>query len=446
MPEVNQGERIMPSLKEQILNMVGQYITEAKKEFKPGETIIQYSGPVFDSSEIKAIVGTVLEGWFGLSEDSVKFEEQIAKRLSKQYSVFTNSGSSANLIALEVMKEIYLKEPGRNKIIVPAVSFPTTLNPIIQLGFEPVFVDINLGTYNVIDEQVMDALEDQSVIGLVYAHSMGNPVFNTKKYYEIIKKRNGFLIEDCCDALGSKYGDILVGTYSDAATLSLYAAHHITTGEGGVVALNNIKEKNIAVSYRDWGRDCFCSGKNVLSKNGACNKRFSDWMGDGTITDHRYVYTRLGYNLKPLELQASMGLEQIKKLDKFIQKRKDNFRILDDFMKKYEDYFILPQAEENCDPSWFSYPITVKKDAGFKRSDIVKVLENNKIQTRNFFGGNLLKHSAYKNINHTERTSLNNSSFVTQNTFMIGVYPGITNEMYDYIFTVINKFFSGARR
>ena len=436
----------MSSLKEQILHMVDQYITEGKKEFKPGETIIQYSGPVFDSSEIKAIVGTVLEGWFGLNEDSSKFEEQIAKRLAKQHSVYVNSGSSANLIALETMKELYLKNPKRNKVIIPAASFPTTLNPIIQLGFEPVFVDINLGTYNLIDNQVMDALEDESVIGLMYAHSMGNPVFNTKKYYEIIKKRKGFLIEDCCDALGSRYNNILVGTYSDVATLSLYAAHHITTGEGGIAALNNIKEKNIAVSYRDWGRGCFCTGKDVLSKDGACKNRFSDWLGDGTIADHRYVYTRVGYNLKPLELQASMGLEQIKKLDGFIQKRKDNFKLLDNFMKKYEDFFILPKAEENCDPSWFSYPISVKENPGFKRADIVKFLEENKIQTRNFFGGNLLKHPGFKSIKYENKFSIDNSSFVTQNTFMIGVYPGITEEMYDYVFSVMDKFLKTERR
>ncbi|MCK5492415.1 MAG: lipopolysaccharide biosynthesis protein RfbH [Candidatus Omnitrophica bacterium] len=436
----------MSPLKEQILNMVDQYITGQKKGFTPGETVVQYSGPVFDALEIKAIVGTVLDGWFGLNKDSTKFEELIAERLAKKYSVYVNSGSSANLIALETMKELYLKDPKRNKIIIPAASFPTTLNPIIQLGFEPVFVDINLGTYNLIDSQIMKALEDESVIGLMYAHSMGNPVLKTKKYYEIIKKREGFLIEDCCDALGSRYNNDLVGRYSDAATLSLYAAHHITTGEGGIVALNNIKEKNIAVSYRDWGRGCFCTGKDVLSKEGSCKNRFSDWLGDGTITDHRYVYTRLGYNLKPLELQASMGLEQLKKLDGFIQKRKDNFKLLNNFMKKYEDFFILPKAEENCDPSWFSYPISVKENFGFKRSDIVKFLEDNKIQTRNFFGGNLLKHPGYKSIKYKDKFSIDNSSFVTQNTFMIGVYPGITEEMYNYVFSVIDKFFKTERK
>jgi len=399
-------------MKQQLLEMVSRCIQENKKEFIPGKSTVLYAGPVFDHEEIVAILNTLIEGWFGVSKDTAVFEKEVAKRLGKKCGVFLNSGSSANLVALETLKELYFKNSKKNKIIIPATSFPTTLNPIIQLGFEPIFVDVDLGTYNMIHEQVMEALSDESVIGLMYAHSLGNPVVNTKKYYEIIKQRGGFLIEDCCDALGATYNGVFVGTYSDAATLSLYAAHHITTGEGGIVAFNNEREENIARSYRDWGRGCFCSGKNLLSKDGACGKRFSDWLNLGVNTDHRYVYTRIGYNLKPLEFQASMGLRQLLKLNAFIKKRRTNFNKINSFMKKYEEFFILPVAEQNSQPSWFSYPISVKKDAPFQRSDIVLFLEGHKIQTRSFFGGNLLHHPAYKNIKYKKLFSLVNSTLL----------------------------------
>lgn len=429
--------------KNDILNMIEQYIDAKTNNFVEGETVVQYSGPTMDSSEYKALIETVLDGWLGLSKKASEFEKKMAGHLGKDYAVYVNSGSSANLLALETMKEMYCQDPSRNKIIVPAASFPTTVNPIIQLGFEPVFVDVNMGTYDPVDEQVLDALKDNAVIGMMFAHPLGIPIANTKKYYEMMKEVDGFLIEDCCDALDSTYenGD-LVGTYSDAATTSFYAAHHITTGEGGLIAFNNKRADKIARSYRDWGRGCFCDGRNALSKNGACGKRFSDWLGNGVITDHRYVYERIGYNLKPLELQAAMGLEQIKKLDFITKRRKENFALLNDNMKKYESYFILPEAPEGTDPSWFAYPITIKDNAPFTRFDIVQFLEDHKIQTRNFFAGNLLDHPAYKKENIALKYSLDNSSKITNQTFMLGVYPGITNEMYQYIFTTFEKFFT----
>lgn len=429
-------------MKNEILDLVAQYVDNQTKEFIPGESIVQYTGPTIDKDEYVAIIGTVLDGWFGLGAQAAKFETEVALRLSKLHGVYVNSGSSANLIALETMKEIYCKEGKTYKIITPAASFPTTVNPIIQLGFEPVFVDVELGTYNMVEDQVLDALKDDDVIGIMYAHPLGIPVSSTKKYYELIKQKGGFLIEDCCDALDSTYNDgDLVGKYSDAATLSFYAAHHITTGEGGMVAFSQRNAANIARSYRDWGRACFCSGKDVLSSTGACNRRFADWLGNGVITDHRYVYDRIGYNVKPLELQASMGLAQLKKLDDLTQRRKDNYVYLNSFMKSYEQYFILPTTPKGTDASWFSYPITVKDNAPFNRADIVEFLEENKIQTRNFFAGNLLDHPAYKKFDFDIKYSLENASKITNNTFMIGVWPGLNENIYQYVFKIFEEFF-----
>lgn len=429
-------------MKEKILELVEEFVNNQEKKFIPGETVVQYTGPTIDKDEYVAIIGTVLDGWFGLGAQASQFETEVAKRLDKTYGVYVNSGSSANLIALETMKELYCKEKKTYKIITAAASFPTTVNPILQLGFEPIFVDVELGTYNLKEEQVFDALNDKDVIGIMYAHPLGIPVANTKIYYELIKQKGGFLIEDCCDALDSTYNNgELVGKYSDAATLSFYAAHHITTGEGGMVAFSQRNAANVARSFRDWGRACFCSGKDVLSSTGACNRRFADWLGTGVITDHRYVYDRIGYNVKPLELQASMGLAQLKKLDDLTQRRKDNYNCLNPFLKKYDQYFILPTAPEGTDASWFSYPITVRENAPFKRADIVEFLEENKIQTRNFFAGNLLDHPAYKQFNFNVKYSLDNASKITNDTFMIGVWPGLNEEIYQYVFEVFERFF-----
>ncbi len=430
-------------MKEKILDLVEQFVDAQEKKFVPGETVVQYTGPTIDKDEYTAIIGTVLDGWFGLGAQASEFEAKVAQRLAKTYGVYVNSGSSANLIALETMKELYCIEDKNYKIITTAASFPTTVNPILQLGFEPIFVDVELGTYNLNDEQVMDAFNDEDVIGIVYAHPLGIPVANTKKYYELIKQKGGFLIEDCCDALDSTYNDgELVGKYSDAATLSFYAAHHITTGEGGMVAFSQRNAANVARSYRDWGRACFCAGKDVLSSTGACNRRFADWLGTGVVTDHRYVYDRIGYNVKPLELQASMGLAQLKKLDDLTQRRKDNYICLHGFLSQYEQYFILPTTPSGTDASWFSYPITIKDDAPFKRADIVEFLEENKIQTRNFFAGNLLDHPAYKQFDFELKYSLDNASKITNDTFMIGVWPGLNEEIYQYVFEVFEKFFN----
>jgi len=429
-------------MKNEILDLVSKYVGK-EDAFIPGKSIVQYSGLTLDKEEYVAIISTVLDGWFGLSKQALKFESEIALRLSKLHGVYVNSGSSANLIALETMKELYCKEDKEYKIIIPAASFPTTLNPILQLGFTPIFVDVELGNYNLKEEHVLDALKDDDVIGIMYAHPLGIPVANTKKYYELIKEKGGFLIEDCCDALDSTYnnGD-LVGKYSDVATVSFYAAHHISTGEGGMAVFAKKKAANIAKSYRDWGKACFCTGKEVLSSKGACNNRFSDWLGNGVTTDHRYVYSRVGYNLKPLEFQAAMGLAQIKKLGDFTQRRKNNFNCLNKFMKQYEEYFVLPYELEGTEASWFSYPMTLKENAPFLRSDIVDFLEKNKIQTRNFFAGNVLDHPGYKKYSNDLKYSLDNASYITNNTFMIGVWPGLNEEIYQYVFKIFKEFFN----
>jgi CDP-4-dehydro-6-deoxyglucose reductase, E1 len=432
------------SKKIEIKKLVEKYGHDFSKYPRPGKDLIQYSGPTFDTSEFEAAIDVLLDGWFGLGEKAEEFELQTAHALGKEFGVFVNSGSSANLVALLTIRELFKDKisGSRNKVIVPASSFPTTVNPIIQLGFEPLFVDVEFGTYAPVYDQVIAALERHDVIGMMFAHPLGNPVVQTKEYYEKLNKAGGFLIEDCCDCLGGKYLDVPVGTYSHAATLSTYMAHHITSGEGGMVCFNRKKHQRIAKSFRDWGRGCFCSGKDVLSVDGACGKRFSCWI-DNNVSDHRYIYERLGYNLKPIEMQAAIGLVQLKKLEGFVKARNNNFKHLGSLLSSIEGEVHLPYSSEFVTPSWFSYPITIKKESLLTRDLLTKSLESKKIQTRTFFAGNVLKHPAYQKIAKSTPYSLKNSDLIYKNTFMVGVWPGINFEAIEYIADNILSIVSG---
>jgi len=311
------------------------------------------------------------------------------------------------------------------------------VNPIVQVGAIPVFVDVELGTYNIIAERLEEAYSEKTK-AVVLAHTLGNP-FNVKAVKDFVDKHDLWLIEDTCDALGSRYDGKLVGTFGDIATVSFYPAHHITMGEGGAVLTNDPKLERIIRSFRDWGRDCYCEH----GMNNTCGMRFVQQFGKLPYGyDHKYVYSHIGYNLKMTDMQAAVGLAQLGKLDWFIEKRKHNFRRLYDGLKPFEKYFILPRATENSDPSWFGFPITVREETGIRRSDLVNYLERNKIMTRMLFGGNLTRQPAYEDVEYRIVGDLKNSDTVLNNTFFIGVYPGITDEMIDYMLQVFTNFFS----
>ena len=413
------------------------------KDFSPGKDFIQYSGAVFDQKEINAALDILLDGWFGIDKKAVDFEKKIAEYFGVSHGVVVNSGSSANLIAVSALKSLKMDNPLKDgdEIITPFAGFPTTVNPIIQNGLIPVFVDVELGSYN-IDISKIEAAISPRTRAIVVVHTLGNPV-DMKAVMEIARRNQLYVIEDCCDALGSEIHGQKVGSFGDIATCSFYPAHHITMGEGGIAVTS---DKNLSIvmrSLREWGKACYCYGKgSVNMKDGFCNKRFSKWLPDlDEIVDHKYVYSEIGYNLKPLELQCAMGLEQLKKLQDFIDKRNRNFQRLYEFFKNFETFFILPSWHETAEPSWFGFPLTIRHDAPFNRFDIINYMEDNKIQTRNLFAGNILFHPAYKKINCRKYGSSINSDIVTTNTFFLGVYPAIDKNRMDYILEKLSSFF-----
>lgn len=409
-----------------------------KKHFIPGKTQIPCSGRVFDEKEIISLVDASLDFWLTSGRFAERFEKEFSKFLGVKYCLLTNSGSSANLLAISSLTSPKLKErrlkPG-DEVITAATSFPTTVNPIIQNNLVPVFLDVEIGTYNIKTDDLERAISKKTK-AIFAAHTLGNPI-DLDKVMELKEKYGLWVIEDNCDALGSKYNNKYTGTFGDIATYSFYPAHHITMGEGGALTTNDPELKRIIASYRDWGRDCWCEPGH----DNTCGKRFEWKIGKLPYGyDHKYIYSHIGYNLKITDMQAAIGVEQLKKLPEFIKKRKHNFKLIYERLIKYNEYFILPKATQGSEPSWFGFPITVKKDAGFERKDIVKYLEDNKIATRMLFGGNLTKQPAYENIKYRKVGSLENSDMVMNNTFWIGVYPGITDEMIDYIGYVFDKF------
>jgi CDP-6-deoxy-D-xylo-4-hexulose-3-dehydrase len=433
---------------QEILKLVEKYVEEknSSKKWIAGRDWVQYAGPYFGVEEYVDSVKTLLDGWLVLGQNGIRFEQQFPSLMGKQFGVLTNSGSSSNLLMMSALTSRRLYGlPRGTKVITPIAGFPTTINPIFQVGFEPVFVDIDLDTLNLnLDQVEQKAKEGCKVI--TFAHVLGNPP-NMDRLMDIVKRYNLILLEDCCDALGSTFKGIPLGSFGEFASCSFYPAHHITMGEGGFVACKTHDQEIVVRSFREWGRGCFCVGpKANLLKNGSCKKRFSNWLPSlpDEIFDHKYVYDEIGYNLKPIDLQAAMGLVQIKRLPEIIEKRKKNHRRLCKIFSKYEDCFIIPTATENSDPSWFAFAVTIKDGVKFKRKDLVDYFETNLIQTRPYFAGNIMLQPAYEGMMDASSVVKNfpNARKVTTDTFFLGTSPVITDEQLDYIEITLDNFFN----
>jgi CDP-6-deoxy-D-xylo-4-hexulose-3-dehydrase len=385
------------------------------------------------------MVEASLDGWLTTGRFNKNFEEKLSNFLGIKCLLTVNSGSSANLIAFSTLTSPQLKERAIQKgdeVISVAAGFPTTVNPIIQFGAIPVFIDVKIPTYN-IDEDLIEAAITKKTKAVMLAHTLGNP-FNVKKVKEICDKYNLWLIEDSCDALGSKFNNQYVGTFGDLATLSFYPAHHITMGEGGAIFTNSKKLERIAESFRDWGRDCYCEP----GKDNTCNKRFGWQLGDLPFGyDHKYTYSHLGYNMKITDMQAACGLAQLDRLNQFINKRKKNFNFLYKNIKDLEEFLILPEPEKSSEPSWFGFPLTLKKNNQYNRNDLIQYLNSNKIGTRLLFSGNLTKQPYMKNKNFRIHRDLKNTNSIMENTFWLGLYPGLSEKHLEYSINKIKNFF-----
>lgn len=411
------------------------------KKIIPGKDYIAPSGKVIDDEDLVNIIDASLDMWLTSGRYAEEFEKEFPKFLGLKYCSLVNSGSSANLVAITALTSHKLGDkrlkPG-DEIITVAAGFPTTVSPIIQNGLIPVFVDIELGTYNIDVSNIEQAISNKTK-AIFIAHTLGNP-FNIEKVMEIAKKYDLWVVEDNCDALGAKYNGKYTGGFGHISCYSFYPAHHITMGEGGAVVTNDIMLHNIIKSIRDWGRDCICPP----GRDGICNKRFSQKHGELPYGyDHKYVYSHLGYNLKVTDMQASIGVSQLKKLPLFIEKRKENYKLLLKGLKEFEKYLILPIVEPKGESSCFGFPITIKENNRFDRNNLVQFLEENKIGTRLLFAGNLLRQPAFTEGNYEYRiaTPLENTDLVMNNTFWIGVWPGIDKECIDYIVNTFKGFF-----
>jgi CDP-6-deoxy-D-xylo-4-hexulose-3-dehydrase len=422
----------------EILNLASDFFDAATSpKFIAGESAVPVSGKVLDGTDIAALVDASLDGWLTAGRFHDDFERALAKYVGVRNALFVNSGSSANLVALAGLTSPKLGKralKAGDEVITVAAGFPTTVNPIIQNGMTPVFVDVELGTYDAVIDQVREAISPKTR-AIMMAHTLGNP-FNVDAIKAICKEHNLWLIEDSCDALGSTYGGKRTGSFGDTATVSFYPAHHITTGEGGAVFVNSPLVKKQVESFRDWGRDCYCA----TGCDNTCHKRFEWQLGDlPRGYDHKYIYSHIGYNLKATDMQAALGLSQMKKLDSFVQARKNNFEYLKKSFESIDD-FILPEATPNSDPSWFGFGLTIKPESGVDRTALLKHLDEKKIGSRLLFGGNLLKQPAYRNVEHRVIGDLKNTNLIMTNTFWLGVYPGLTKEMLDYVVSVVHDF------
>ena len=428
-------------IRKQILTLVGEYSKQKFEEkiFIANESAVPVNGKVIDESELILMTDAVLDGWLTTGRFNDEFEKKLSSYLGVKHLITVNSGSSANLVAFSSLTSHKLKDkairPG-DEVISVAAGFPTTINPIIQNGAVPVFVDVDHKTLNIDIDEVEKAITKKTK-AIMIAHTLGNP-FNLEYITDICKKHNLWLVEDNCDALGSRFDGKLTGTFGDIATLSFYPAHHITMGEGGAVFTNNDDLKTIAESMRDWGRDCYCK----TGQDNTCQKRFEQKLGDLPYGyDHKFTYSHKGFNLKIVDTQAACGLAQLDKLEHFINSRKDNFNYLKDKLSSCEEYIYFAEPTENSDPSWFGFPITIKKESGFKRDDLVKFLNSKKIGTRLLFGGNITKqpYMAYENFRISG--NLANTDNIMINTFWVGVYPGLSKEQLDFIVDSIESFF-----
>ena len=427
-------------IRQEIDTLIDEYaaLKFAPTSFTPGVSAVPPAGKVLGAPEFKNMVAASLDGWLTTGRFNEAFERRLASFLGVKHVLTTSSGSSANLLAFSALTSPELGaraiRPG-DEVIGVAAGFPTTVNPILQFGAVPVFVDIDIPTYNV-DVSQIEAAVSEKTKAIMLAHTLGNP-FNLAEVTRIAKKYDLWLIEDCCDALGSSYDGQLVGSFGDIATLSFYPAHHITMGEGGAVFTNNDQLKRIVESFRDWGRDCYCPP----GKDNTCGKRFSRQMGNLPLGyDHKYTYSHLGYNLKISDMQAACALAQMDRLQEFIAKRRQNFTFLQQRLKSCEEFLILPQATPNTEPSWFGFPVTLREDAPLARVDLLKYLDQNKVGTRLLFAGNLTRQPYMIGRNYRVGGSLVNSDVAMNGTFWIGVYPGLTEAHLEFAAAKIETF------
>ena len=428
-------------IRQEIFEKVKQFYSLKNYDvFIPGTTPINYAGRVYDEQELISLVDASLDFWLTTGRYADQFEKDLAAFIGVNYCLLTNSGSSANLLAVSALTSPKLGEkrlePG-DEVITMACGFPTTLNPILQNNLVPVFLDVELGTYNIQTDRIEDVISDKTK-AIMIPHTLGNPA-DLETIMKMVKKHDLWFIEDNCDALGSRYREKFTGTFGHISTCSFYPAHHITMGEGGAVCTSDPLLKKIIASFRDWGRDCWCDP----GCDNSCGKRFDWQLGDlPRGYDHKYIYSHVGYNLKITDIQAAIGVEQLRKLPGFIEKRKENFKTLYCDLKKYENYLVLPHATPHSDPSWFGFPILVRESAPFNREDIVRYLEDHKIATRMLFGGNLIKQPAYSEMKYRSPYTLENTDSVMDNLFWIGVYPGLTEEMIRFMLATFGEFIS----
>lgn len=432
--------RLEKNKRKRIARIVREIFKERKKlkKFKPGKTWVQYAGSVFDDKEVNAMINAILDGWFGLGQRAENLEKGLASYLGVKGSILTNSGSSANLLAIAGLSSPLLEGHLNfgDEVITPACGYPTTVSPLVQYGLVPVFIDVELGTYN-INPEILESALSSKTRALFLPHTMGNPN-DMDKIIDFCKKNKLFLIEDNCDSLGSEYKGEKTGSFGILSTQSFYPPHHITMGEGGAVNYNDERFERIVRSLRDWGRACWCRG-DEKHRLGACRHRF-DYKIDGKNYDHKYMFNQIGYNLKPIEPQAAMGVEQLKRISSFVKARRRNFTRLYNYAKKWEEFFILPKATEGSNPSWFAFVLTIRDGVGFNRFEITTYLEERMIQARPLFAGNILRQPGYRNIRHRVVGELKNSNKIMFDSFFVGIYPGLSNEAIDYIAHSIEEF------
>lgn len=406
-------------------------------KFVPGVTPVPVSGKVIDGNDISTLVDSALDGWLTSGRFTEQFQRELARFVGTRDALFVNSGSSANLVALSALTSPKLGKralkPG-DEVLTVAMGFPTTVNPIIQNGLKPVLVDVELQTYDAIEERLKEAISPKTR-AIMMAHTLGNP-FNLDLVQKLCKENDLWLVEDSCDALGSIYDGKRTGSFGDLATVSFYPAHHITTGEGGAVLVKSPLVKRQVESFRDWGRDCYCE----TGKDNTCQKRFEWQLGDLPLGyDHKYIYSHIGYNLKATDMQAALGLSQLGKLDNFIARRKENFDYLSKGLENVEG-LLLPRATRKSEPSWFGFPITLDPRHPANREELLRLLDDKKIGTRLMFAGNIVKQPAYRNVDFRVVGDLKNSDVVMNRSFWIGVFPGLTTQMLDFVIETITEF------
>lgn len=433
-------------IRDRILDLTRRYseLNWPAKPFVPGETPVPVSGKVFDADDVALLVDSALDFWLTAGRFTAEFEKRFADFMGVQHAVVVNSGSSANLLALATLTSEELGDrrlrPG-DEVITTAAAFPTTVNPILQCGLVPVFVDIQIPTYNICTDGLRDAVSDRTR-AIMLAHTLGNP-FDLDAVTSVAHDRNLWLIEDCCDAVGSSYRSRRVGSFGDLATVSFYPAHHITMGEGGCVLTSNARLKRLAASFRDWGRHCWCEP----GSENTCGKRFG-WKFAGLPVgyDHKYVYSEIGYNLKATDMQAAVGVAQLDKIESFMAARRRNFSVLHEGLSGLSDSLVLPEATEGADPCWFGFPVTVRKSSPLDRRDLIRSLEDRRIATRLLFAGDITRQPAYRNSTYRRVGDLRNTEAAIERTFWIGVYPGLSLEAIGYVVTTIVELFAGALR